>query len=56
MACAKELLQGKKLADYLSGDTCDYKNARRIINGTDQWQLIQGYAEKFEGILRASIK
>lgn len=51
----KGAFTGKKLADYLSGDTCDYKNARRIINGTDQWQLIQGYAEKFEEILRASI-
>ena len=47
---------GKTLAGYLSADRVDYKNARRIINGTDQWQLIKGYAEKFEDILRSSMK
>ena len=47
---------GKKLSTYISGASCDYKNARRIINGLDQWELIQGYAEKFESILRASIR
>lgn len=52
----KGAFTGKKLADYLSGDSSDYKNARRIINGTDQWQRIQGYAEKFEEILRKSMK
>jgi putative chitinase len=46
---------GKKLDDYFSGDKCDYKNARRIINGTDQCDLIKGYADKFESILKASI-
>lgn len=51
----KGLFTGKKLADYLEGDKGDYKNARRIINGTDQWQLIKGYAETFEDILRNSI-
>ncbi|HST51941.1 MAG TPA: hypothetical protein VLJ61_08015 [Pyrinomonadaceae bacterium] len=47
---------GKKLADYINGQTCDYKNARRIINGLDQWQLIQGYAQKFQSILQASLQ
>ncbi len=47
---------GKKLAAYLSADKVDYRNARRIINGTDQWRLIKGYAEKFEDILRSSMK
>jgi putative chitinase len=46
---------GKKLQDYISGTPCDYKNARRIINGLDQWERIKGYAEKFEHILNASI-
>ena len=46
---------GKDLHDYISGNTCDYKNARRIINGLDQCDLIKGYAEKFEQVLRASI-
>lgn len=47
---------GKKLADYIHGSTCDYKNARRIINGTDQWEKIQGYAQKIEAALRASLE
>ncbi|MDH3672553.1 MAG: hypothetical protein OES46_15585 [Gammaproteobacteria bacterium] len=47
---------GKKLSDYISGDKCDYKNARRIINALDQWQLIKGYAETFESILRFSME
>ncbi len=47
---------GKKLSDYLSADKAKYKDARRIINGLDQWQLIKGYAETFEDILRNSLK
>lgn len=46
---------GKKLQDYISGNTCDYKNARRIINGLDQCDLIKSYAVKFEAVLKASI-
>jgi predicted chitinase len=46
---------GKKLQDYISSDKCDYKNARKIINGLDQCDLIKSYAEKFEAILKASI-
>lgn len=45
---------GKKLSDYIKGSTCDYKNARRIINGTDQWEKIQGYAQKIQAALEAS--
>jgi putative chitinase len=30
------LFTGKKLADYINGQTCDFINARRIINGTDR--------------------
>ena len=43
---------GKKLADYINGTTCDYVNARRIINGTDQASLIAGYAAAIEYLLR----
>jgi putative chitinase len=49
------LFTGKKLSDYIKKDKCDYKNARRIINGTDQWKRIKGYAETLEKILRAAI-
>lgn len=44
----------KKLVDYISGSKCDYKNARKIINGLDKAALIAGYAVQFEKILKAS--
>ncbi|HKP11216.1 MAG TPA: hypothetical protein VJZ91_03870 [Blastocatellia bacterium] len=46
---------GKKLADYIHDQTCDYKNARRIINGTDQADKIKGYAQKLESFLNESM-
>lgn len=45
---------GKKLSDYISDTGKDYKEARRIINGTDQAAKIANYANQFEAILRAS--
>jgi hypothetical protein len=44
----------KKLADYISGEKCDYINARRIINGTNKASLIAGYAADFEKIASKS--
>jgi len=52
----KGLFTGKKLSDYINDKGCDYKEARRIINGLDQWQLIKGYADTLEQILRAAIR
>ncbi|HEX8772481.1 MAG TPA: hypothetical protein VF735_02680 [Pyrinomonadaceae bacterium] len=46
---------GKKLGDYINGNTCDYTNARRIINRLDQAAKIKGYAVNFESILRNSM-
>jgi hypothetical protein len=43
---------GKKLADFISGNNCDYMDARTIINGYDQAPLIAGYAETFETIYK----
>lgn len=45
------LFTGKKLSDYINNNLKDYKNARRIINGTDKAELIASYAEKFEKAL-----
>lgn len=45
---------GKKLADYIDGDKCDYFGARRIINGTDKAAEIATYAKKFETALRGA--
>jgi len=38
---------GRKLATYFNGPTEDWKNARRIINGTDKADLIADYAKKY---------
>ena len=42
---------GKGLTAYIQGDTCDYLNARRIINGLDQAERIRGYAQNLESVL-----
>jgi putative chitinase len=45
---------GHKLADYIKGALCDYVQARRIINGTDQQIKIAGYAVSFQRALEAA--
>lgn len=42
---------GRKLSDYLPGD---YRNARRIINGTDKAYEIAGLATSWEAALRGA--
>jgi putative chitinase len=49
------LFTGKKLPDYIHGDTCDYLNARRIINGLDRAEKIRDYAAGIEAVLRAGL-
>jgi putative chitinase len=51
----KGLFTGRKLSDFIAGGACDYRNARRIINGLDQHVKIAEYAVKIEGILRAAV-
>ncbi len=46
---------GKDLTDFIHGAHCDYRNARRIINGLDKADKIKSHAEKFEAILKASL-
>lgn len=46
---------GRRLADYISGSTCDYVNARRIINALQAANEIAAIAETFELSLRLSI-
>jgi len=38
---------GKPLTRYVNGKKRDFKNARRVVNGTDRAALIAGYAETF---------
>lgn len=49
------LFTGKKLSHYINDQEVDYHDARRIVNGLDKAELIAGYAQKFERILRASL-
>ncbi|SHO65803.1 Predicted chitinase [Pseudoxanthobacter soli DSM 19599] len=45
---------GKKLGDYIAGAACDWKGARRIVNGTDKADLIAGYAAAFHAALAST--
>lgn len=45
----------RKISDYVNKNETDYVNARRVINGIDDAQLIASYARIFENILRKSI-
>ena len=51
----KGMFTGKKLGDYINAEGCDYRNARRIINGTDQWERIHGFATSLESVLRTAV-
>jgi len=51
----KGLFTGKRLADYIGPGGCDYKNARRIINGVDQAARIAQYATTIEAILLGAL-
>ncbi|HST59436.1 MAG TPA: glycoside hydrolase family 19 protein [Longimicrobium sp.] len=46
---------GAKLSRFINASTCDYVNARKIINGLDQADRIAGYAQKLETVLRGSV-
>jgi hypothetical protein len=42
---------GKKLSDYITLSKSDFKEARRIVNGTDKAQLIADLAQKYDDLL-----
>jgi predicted chitinase len=48
------MFSGKKLSDYFHGDTADWVNARRIINGVDRANDIAGYGKKFLAAIEAA--
>jgi hypothetical protein len=52
------LFTGDKLSDYINNVDCDYNNARKIINpgDTGTYDMIAGYARKFQAMLEASLK
>lgn len=44
---------GKKLGDYITKDACDFRNARRVINGTDHADEIAAEAGRYLDALKA---
>jgi putative chitinase len=50
----KGMFTGHKFSDHLDETPPNYKEARRIINGTDHWIEIAADAKKFEQVLRDS--
>lgn len=44
----------KRLSDYINKGFCDYKDARKVINGLDRAVTIAGYAVQFERALTAA--
>lgn len=45
------LFTGRKLSDYLTVGTTDYRQARQTVNGLDQATKIAQYALSFQGML-----
>ncbi len=50
----KGTFTGRRLEQFFNATETDYLNARKIINGLDQGQKIQGYAIALEKVLTAT--
>jgi hypothetical protein len=46
--------QMRPLGQCIAGGKADYRCARQQVNGTDQWERIAGYAQKFQKVLTAT--
>lgn len=53
MGCTQGWFTGKRLGHYLNGETPDYVNARRVVNGTDKAAAIAKLARSYEKALAA---
>jgi putative chitinase len=51
----KGTFTGKKLSDYFNARTEDWRNARRIVNGTDRADLVASYAKKYYAAISYTI-
>ncbi len=51
LGMTRGLFTGKALSLYIAGVKCDYRSARRIINGLDHADEIAGDAVLFQGML-----
>lgn len=49
------MFTGRSLDSCISGASCDYFKARKIINGTDRAVTIQGYAQQLEVAIKSSL-
>lgn len=47
------LFTGKRLANYIEGDKCEYVNARKVINGLDRAHLIARMARLIDAVLHS---
>jgi hypothetical protein len=54
VAMRRGMFTGRRLGRYINDTTCDYYNARRIVNGTHRAQRIAEDAVRMERILRES--
>ena len=52
--CISGWFTGRKLGDYIDPHRANYKGARRIVNGTDQANIISAYARTFQTALAAA--
>lgn len=52
IGCKLGTFTTKKLSDYINDKKVDFKEARRVVNGTDKAVLIAEHAEKFRDSLK----
>lgn len=45
--CKMGTFTGRKIEDYINASGTDFKNARRVTNGTDKWAEIKAIAEDY---------
>lgn len=50
--CIEGWFTSKKLGDYISENRCNYRSARRVVNGLDKAGLIADYAKSFERAIK----
>lgn len=55
IGCTEGLFTGLCLGKFINTTNCDYRNARRVINGLDKAKEIESMAISFESILRKSL-
>lgn len=50
------MFTGRSLGDYFTQAKCDWRNARRIVNGTDKADIIAGYAQSWHAAILAGLR